>query len=100
MPKETKIRVLYVQPGKYPEERVIEHTLAAMQTLVGGDIEAVYPWEDTATPAIAARTFPHRRVRLSSPPTAVRYWSVAGTTATAIRFCWITARACPRGTPT
>ena len=48
MPKETKIRVLYVQPGKYPEERVMEHTLAAMQTLVGGDIEAVYPWEDNA----------------------------------------------------
>ncbi|WP_370756005.1 DUF3846 domain-containing protein [Gemmiger formicilis] len=46
MPKEAQIRVLYVQPGKYPEERVIEYTLAAMQTLVGGDIEAVYPWED------------------------------------------------------
>ncbi len=46
MPKEAQIRVLYVQPGKYPEERVIERTLAAMQTLVGGDIEAVYPWED------------------------------------------------------
>jgi len=30
MPKEAQIRVLYVQPGKYPEERVIEHTLAAM----------------------------------------------------------------------
>ncbi len=24
MPKENKIRVLYVQPGKYPEERIIE----------------------------------------------------------------------------
>ena len=47
MSNENKIRVLYVQPGKYPEERVIEHTLAAMQALVGGDIEAVYPWEDT-----------------------------------------------------
>lgn len=46
MPKEAQIRVLYVQPGKYPEERVIEHALAAMQTLVGGDIEAVYPWEN------------------------------------------------------
>ena len=46
MPKETKIRVLYVQPRKYPEERVMEHTLAAMQNLVGGDIEAVYPWEN------------------------------------------------------
>ena len=30
MPKEAQIRVLYVQPGKCPEERVIEHTLAAM----------------------------------------------------------------------
>ena len=48
---------------------------------------------------IAARTFPRRRVRLSSPPTAVRCWSAAGTTATAIRCCWITARACPRGMP-
>ena len=48
MSNENKIRVLYVQPGKYPEERVIEHTLAAMQALVGGDIEAVYPWEDNA----------------------------------------------------
>ena len=99
MPKETKIRVLYVQPGKYPEERVIEHTLAAMQTLVGGDIEAVYPWEDTATPAIAARIFPRRRAHPSSPPTAARCWSAAGTTATATKFYWTTARACPRGTP-
>ena len=48
MSNENKIRILYVQPGKYPEERVIEHPLAAMQTLVGGDIEAVYPWEDNA----------------------------------------------------
>ena len=46
MSNENKIRILYVQSGKYPEERVIEHTLAAMQTLVGGDIEAVYPWKD------------------------------------------------------
>lgn len=47
MSNENNIRVLYVQPGKYPEERVIEHT-AAMQALVGGDIEAVYPWEHNA----------------------------------------------------
>ena len=99
MPKEAQIRVLYVQPGKYPEERVMEHTLAAMQTLVGGDIEAVYPWEDTAIPGIAARIFLRRMVHPSSPPTAVRYWSVAGTTATAIRCCWTTALDFPRGTP-
>ena len=49
MSNENKIRILYVQSGKYPEERVIEHTLAAMQTLVGGDIEAVYPWKDNVS---------------------------------------------------
>ena len=43
-----KIRVLYVQPGKYPEERMIDHTIKAMQALVGGSIEAVYPWRDRA----------------------------------------------------
>ena len=43
-----KIRVLYVQPGKYPEERMIDNTLKTMQALVGGDIEAVYPWRDRA----------------------------------------------------
>ena len=43
MSNENKIRILYVQPGKYPERRVIDHTLAATQTFVGGDIEAVYP---------------------------------------------------------
>ena len=48
MSNENKIRILYIQPGKYPEEGVVEHTLAAMQTLVGGDIEAVSPWEDNA----------------------------------------------------
>lgn len=46
MPKENKIRVLYVQPGKYPEERIIENNLKSMQKLVDGDIEGVYPWRD------------------------------------------------------
>lgn len=36
---EKEIRVLYVQPGKYPEERTIPNTLKALQELVGGDIE-------------------------------------------------------------
>lgn len=48
MPKENKIRVLYVQPGKYPEERIIENNLKSMQNLVDGDIEGVYPWRDYA----------------------------------------------------
>ena len=46
MPKENKIRVLYVQPGKYPEERIIDNTLKAYQSLVYGDIEAVAPWRE------------------------------------------------------
>lgn len=48
MPKENIIRILYVQPGKYPEERIIENDLKAMQKLVDGDIEEVCPWRDNA----------------------------------------------------
>ena len=32
---ENEIRVLYVQPGKYPEERTIPNALRALQELVG-----------------------------------------------------------------
>lgn len=46
---ENEIRVLYVQPGKYPEERTIPNTLRALQELVGGDIECCRPWRDSAT---------------------------------------------------
>lgn len=45
---EKEIHVLYVQPGKYPEERTIPNTLKALQELVGGDIECCYPWRDRA----------------------------------------------------
>ena len=38
-----------------------------------------------------------RRGRRFSPPTAARSLSLAGTTATATKFCWTTARACLRG---
>ena len=44
---ENEIRVLYVQPGKYPEERTIPNTLRALQELVGGDIECCRPWRDS-----------------------------------------------------
>ena len=44
---EKEIRVLYVQPGKYPEERTIPNTLRALQELVGGDIECCRPWRDS-----------------------------------------------------
>ena len=44
MSNENKIRILYVQPGKYPEERFVANELHPLQRLVGGDIQAVYPW--------------------------------------------------------
>ena len=44
MANENKIRILYVQPGKYPEERLAANELHPLQQLVGGDIQAVYPW--------------------------------------------------------
>ena len=44
MSNENKIRILYVQPGKYPEERFVVNELHPLQQLVGGDIQAVYPW--------------------------------------------------------
>lgn len=42
MSNENKIRILYVQPGKYPEERLVTNELHPLQQLVGGDIQAVY----------------------------------------------------------
>lgn len=40
------LHVLVVEPGKFPELRSIPHTLQAMQALVGGPIQAVYPFEE------------------------------------------------------
>lgn len=48
------MKVLIVEPGKYPREAEIEHTLQAEQKIVGGMIQAVYPWRDRA--CIYART--------------------------------------------
>ena len=42
------MKVLIVEPGKSPREADIEHTLEAEQAVVGGTIEAVYPWKDNA----------------------------------------------------
>lgn len=41
------MRILVVDPGKKPEVQEIDGTLSAMQELVGGSIQAVYPFEDT-----------------------------------------------------
>lgn len=41
-----EIRVLLVEPMKEPRLVTVEHTLENLQALVGGFIEAVYPWDD------------------------------------------------------
>lgn len=40
------LTVLVVEPGKPPYPRQIQDTLHAMQEIIGGDIEATYPYED------------------------------------------------------
>lgn len=45
--KEAKtITVIKVEPGKVPKIKSIEDSLESLQNEVGGDIEAVYPFED------------------------------------------------------
>ena len=39
------LTVLVVEPGKPPYPRQIQDTLHAMQEIIGGDIEATYPYE-------------------------------------------------------
>lgn len=41
-----KLKVLLVQPGKYPRLVEMEDSLEAMQQMVGGDIEEYMPFED------------------------------------------------------
>ena len=40
------MRVLLVEPGKIPRPAEIPDTLEAMQAVVGGPIQAVYPFEE------------------------------------------------------
>ena len=42
------MRILVVEPGKKPEVQEIDGTLGAMQKLVGGPIQAIYPFDDPA----------------------------------------------------
>lgn len=44
--KTKKLRVLLVEPHKYPVVAEIDHTLEAMQNLVGGYIERIMPFEN------------------------------------------------------
>ena len=41
-----KIRLLKVEPLKAPVLIEAEHTLEKLQELVGGTIQAIYPWDD------------------------------------------------------
>ena len=38
--------ILKIMPGRKPEKITISHTLDAMQRLVCGNIQAIYPYED------------------------------------------------------
>lgn len=40
------MKVLLVEPGKRPNVKDIPGTLEAMQTIVGGTIQAIYPFEE------------------------------------------------------
>ena len=40
------MKVLVVRPMEMPEVQEIDHTLSAMQELVGGSIQALYPWDE------------------------------------------------------
>ena len=40
------MKILVVAPGAKPEEREIDGALESMQAIVGGTIQAIYPFED------------------------------------------------------
>ena len=40
------MRILLIEPGRPPAVREIDGSLYSMQTLVGGTIQALYPFED------------------------------------------------------
>ena len=51
------MKVLIVEPGKYPREADIEHTLEAEQAVVGGTIEAVYPWRIAPASSVMSSSY-------------------------------------------
>ena len=44
--KEKRILVVVIEPEQKPQIREIDGTLAGLQSLVGGDIQVVYPYDD------------------------------------------------------
>ena len=43
-----EMKIVYIEAGKRPEVKNIKHSLDELQKLVGGHIEALYPFNDTA----------------------------------------------------
>ena len=41
------MKVLKLEPGEHPKELEITDSLESMQSIVGGIIQAIYPFEDT-----------------------------------------------------
>jgi len=50
---EEKITVLAVEPEKEPYVQIIESSLESLQNEVGGDIQAVYPYDDAVAVIVA-----------------------------------------------
>lgn len=40
------MKILIVEPGMHPRKADIPHTLGNLQKVVGGYIQAIYPWDD------------------------------------------------------
>ena len=40
------MNILIIEPGKHPRKAVVSNTLSSLQEIVGGYIQAVYPWDD------------------------------------------------------
>lgn len=44
--EQKKIKVLLVEPGKYPQEVYVENTLEALQNVVGGKFDCLFPFAE------------------------------------------------------
>ena len=40
------MNILIIEPGKYPRKAVVSNTLSSLQEIVGGYIQAVYPYDE------------------------------------------------------
>ena len=43
-----RLRMLLVMPGLEPKEATVEDSVEALQRLVGGTFQIIYPWDDSA----------------------------------------------------